>query len=97
MRNAYIPEEVVQKVLRNPSMDVETLSNEVNLFQVSTIRDAQNKLQSDDANGVGTSLGGGYALMVGAGSFVSGLLGWLLVMKKRVLQCSVCQATLNAS
>lgn len=29
--------------------------------------------------------------------FVGGLLGWLLVMRKRVLQCSVCGAVVNAS
>lgn len=30
-------------------------------------------------------------------SFVGGLLGWLLVMRKRVLQCEVCGAVVNAS
>jgi hypothetical protein len=30
-------------------------------------------------------------------SLVGGLLGWLLVMKKRVLQCSTCRAVVNAS
>ena len=34
---------------------------------------------------------------VGILSFIGGLLGWLLVMRKRVLQCSVCGATVNAS
>ena len=33
----------------------------------------------------------------GVASFIGGLLGWLLVMKKRVLQCSVCNATISAS
>jgi hypothetical protein len=28
---------------------------------------------------------------------VSGLLGWLLVMRKSVLQCDVCGAVVNAS
>jgi hypothetical protein len=42
-------------------------------------------------------LGGGFALICGIISFVSGLLGWLLIMKKRVLQCSVCGATVSAS
>ncbi len=42
-------------------------------------------------------IGGGFAIILGVTSFVAGLLGWLLVMKKRVLQCSVCEATVNAS
>src|SRR5665213_332821 len=29
----------------------------------------------------------GGALVLGIGAFVGGLIGWLLVMKKRVLQC----------
>jgi hypothetical protein len=37
------------------------------------------------------------AFMVAVPAFIGGLLGWLLVMKKRVLQCSVCGATVNAS
>lgn len=40
---------------------------------------------------------GGFAVIIGISSFVGGLLGWLLVMKKRVLQCSVCGAVVNAS
>ncbi len=35
--------------------------------------------------------------VLGITSFVGGLLGWLLVMKKRVLQCNVCGAVVNAS
>jgi hypothetical protein len=42
-------------------------------------------------------IGSGFAIVLGIASFVSGLLGYLLVMKKRVLQCSVCGATVSAS
>jgi len=42
-------------------------------------------------------IGGTFAIALGVASFVGGLLGWLLVMKKRVLQCSVCGATVSAS
>jgi hypothetical protein len=42
-------------------------------------------------------LGGTFAIALGIISFVGGLLGWLLVMKKHVLRCSVCSATVNAS
>jgi hypothetical protein len=42
-------------------------------------------------------VGGTVAVALGIASFVGGLLGWLLVMKKRVLQCSVCGAAVNAS
>jgi len=42
-------------------------------------------------------IGGTFAIVLGITSFVGGLLGWLLVMKKRVLKCSVCGATVSAS
>ena len=39
----------------------------------------------------------GFALLFGIGSFIGGLLGWLLVMKKNILQCHQCGAVVNAS
>lgn len=39
----------------------------------------------------------GYFGCVGLGSFVSGLIGWLLVMRKRILRCDKCGATIEAS
>jgi hypothetical protein len=48
-----------------------------------------------------TDAGRGYmssvAIVMGITSFVGGLLGWLLVMKKRILQCTLCGAVVNAS
>jgi drug/metabolite transporter (DMT)-like permease len=52
--------------------------------------------QSDSANpDQGMALG--MVVFIGIGCFVAGLFGWLLVMKKRILQCSVCGATISAS
>lgn len=42
-------------------------------------------------------IGSGFLIAIGIASFVGGLLGWLLVMRKRVLQCDVCGAVVNAS
>lgn len=46
---------------------------------------------------VGRVLGEAFFLFTAIASFVGGLLGRLLVMKKRVLQCSVCNAVVSAS
>lgn len=43
------------------------------------------------------AVGGGFSLAMGVGFLVFGLLGWLLVMKKRVLKCSYCGAVISAS
>jgi hypothetical protein len=42
-------------------------------------------------------ISGSIALFWMVAFFVSGLIGWLLVMKKRVLQCRLCGAVVNAS
>ena len=47
--------------------------------------------------GAASVLGNTFFLGLGISFFVSGLLGWLLVMRKRVLQCDVCGAVVNAS
>ncbi len=56
---------------------------------------------TDNQSDAGTSLvhivGGGLAIFWLVASFVAGLLGRLLVMKKRILQCTVCRATVSAS
>jgi hypothetical protein len=45
----------------------------------------------------GRMLGSISAIALGVACFVGGLLGWLLVMRKRVLQCDLCGAVVNAS
>ncbi|MGE0713363.1 MAG: hypothetical protein AB7N76_35830 [Planctomycetota bacterium] len=46
--------------------------------------------------GAGTVLAGGSSICMGISAFVGGLLGWLLVMKKKVLQCMSCGAVVAA-
>jgi hypothetical protein len=68
------------------------------MAQLSWIEDAQRKLRiSNTASGLGALFGGGIAVGFGISCFVGGLLGWLLVMRKRVLQCTLCGAVVNAS
>jgi hypothetical protein len=45
----------------------------------------------------GVGLAEGIIIFVALGFLVMGLLGWLLVMKKQVLQCSICGAVVNAT
>ena len=44
---------------------------------------------------IGTGLGMGFAVFFGVSSLISGLLGYLLIMKKKVFKCSVCGFILN--
>jgi len=45
----------------------------------------------------GATIAGGVFIFFGVFSLVGGLLGWLLVMKKDVLQCGHCGAVVAAS
>lgn len=49
---------------------------------------------SGDASIAAMGQGVGIAMVVGA--FVGGLFGWLLVMKKSILRCDHCRATVSA-
>ena len=66
--------------------------------QRSAIREARLSLAAGNAGaGLGALVTGSAAVFVGVFSLVSGLLGWLLVMKKKVLQCNACGAVISAS
>jgi hypothetical protein len=80
-------QETINGTLDKPSQDIDALYS------------SNSPHQSPDS--AGSNLfrvaGSGFAIALGIASFVGGLLGWLLVMRKRVLQCNVCGAIVNAS
>jgi len=43
------------------------------------------------------AIAGGLSFLVIIMSFVGGLLGWILIMKKKILQCTNCGAKVSAS
>jgi len=47
--------------------------------------------------GAGAVVAGGMSIFIIIGSICGGLLGWLLTMKKKVLQCKTCGAVVAAS
>jgi hypothetical protein len=80
-------QEATDGTLNTPSQDVDALYTNTSSHQ------------NPDAAGVNLFrfLGSVSAVALGIASFVGGLLGWLLVMRKRVLQCNLCGAVVNAS
>jgi hypothetical protein len=59
--------------------------------------DASSQSAEQSGEIIGRAIGSGFAIVMCIVSFVGGLLGWLLVMRKRVLQCNDCGAAINAS
>lgn len=105
MRENSVPEYVIKEVVHHPERDPTDYIGTVPMYQYSWIKDASEKIrrggtvEMGDANATlaGQRLAEDLFFFIGIGAFVSGLLGWLLVMKKRVLQCSTCNAVVNAS
>jgi hypothetical protein len=95
LRNANVDEAVIERVLAGHEVDSQALPTYDQQFAVSS---AQGQL-------AGAKIGGGAASVIGAGfslfmifsSFIGGLIGYLLTMKKQILQCSACEAVVQAS
>jgi hypothetical protein len=70
----------------------------LNSSQQLAVRASELKISTAKAApGLAACCGGGFSVMIMIGSFVGGLLGWLLVMRKTVLQCFRCGAVVAAS
>jgi hypothetical protein len=70
----------------------------LNADQAAAVTAAETELNARaGATGCLGACGTGMAATIAVLSFIGGLLGWLLVMKKRILVCSACSAVMNAS
>jgi hypothetical protein len=92
-----VPEPVITQVAANKQIDDEQLAA-LTPQQRTAVRDAQSSVSAHTAGtDAGAVVAGGLSLFVIVMSFVGGLLGWLLIMRKRVLQCTRCGAVVPAS
>jgi hypothetical protein len=93
----HVPEPIITEVIARKSVgnsELESLSPE----QQSAIHDAQLSVSAQKVGaGAATLIAGGLSLLIIFTSFVGGLVGWLLIMRKRVLQCIRCGAVVPAS
>lgn len=97
LRAASVPEDIVTKVIGSRPLtrkDSATLTPaHFRAIESATLSMAAGTVGA----GIGTSLVGGASIFVMVVSLVGGLLGWLLVMRKTVLQCNNCGAVTAAS
>lgn len=73
-------------------------------IQAAAVTSALAKESESSAIAVGAGLGtvaSGFGAIIGIiltiGAFVSGLVGWILIMKKKVLKCGSCSAIVDAA
>ncbi len=77
-----------------PEAELESLSDD----QRQALQRTQLSLTAGNAGAaVGGLLMGGASVLLAVMSLIGGLLGYLLVMKKKVLQCGTCGAVTAAS
>jgi hypothetical protein len=100
LAQAGVPQPIVLKVVEADtitSAELDGLSENQQKQVISSQSQLITAKMAVAGAGVAGAGAGGIAVCFGVSSFVSGLLGWLLVMRKRVLQCNVCGAVVAAS
>jgi len=92
-----IPDPIINEVVSGRPVspnELESLTSQ----QQSAVHEAESsRLGQTVGGGAATVIAGGFSIFVIIASFVGGLLGWLLIMRKRVLQCARCGAVVPAS
>jgi hypothetical protein len=84
------PRHVVEDVVAGRYIG-ETRLSALNTFQRSALRKAEAEISAAKVvPGAAAACGFGLSPMIVIGSFVGGLVGWLLVMRKTLLQCFRC-------
>jgi hypothetical protein len=97
LRQAGVAEPIVQKVIASQQITAEDDAT-LTPAEKGAIQKAESSITAQEtAAGAATVLGGGIGIFFAVVSFICGLLGWLLVMKKKVLFCSNCSAVVPAS
>jgi hypothetical protein len=96
LRGANVPEEFIRQLKEGKVVSQSELSalttEKRRAVEAANLQIAGSLAGAGCAGACGTGLAGVGAVI----SFVGGLVGWLLVMKKRVLTCNACGATIAA-
>jgi len=94
---AEVPAAVVEQVATQQPVAAGAM-NQLSDPQRRAVQDVKMELAARTVGaGAGVAIVGAGSAFVIVGSLVGGLLGWLLVMKKKVLQCNACGAVVAAS
>ena len=97
LTEAGVSAPVIERVLSGTYVSPSSLEG-VSSQQQMVISDTQLSVSAGKLGaGAGSFIAGGLSIGIIVMSFIGGLLGWLLVMKKWVLQCNRCSAAVAAS
>lgn len=97
LEEAGISRNITTKVLDSQPLS-ETDRASLNSSQRQVVDEVKLQISAGTVGaGLGVTMAGGVSVFVMISSLVGGLLGWLLVMKKKVLQCTHCGVIAAAS
>ena len=97
LARAYVPDPIIRQVIAHKDISEHSLAT-LKVSQRTAIKNAETSRSASQLGaGAGAAIAGGFSLFVMIFSLCSGLLGWLLTMKKRVLQCGECSSLVQAS
>ena len=97
LKQVAIPSAIIEKVVSNATV-TDADKQGLNQEQIQAVETAELTYSAVSIGaGAGTVIAGGFSVFVIIVSFCGGLLGWLLTMKRKVLQCNNCEALVNAS
>jgi hypothetical protein len=97
LESAKIPTPIIDKVIAGTPV-TDTEKNALTSDQQQSLADATTSINASRVGaGIGMAAGGTVSIAIIVVSFIGGLLGWLLVMKKKVLQCPACSTVIAAS
>jgi hypothetical protein len=97
LETQQIPEPVITQVAASKRID-EAQFAALTPEQQTAVRNAELSVGVGKVGPLGGAVvAGGLSVIVMVMSFVGGLLGWLLIMRKRILQCTRCGAVVPAS
>ncbi len=97
LRANKIPEAVITKLRRGNAITEDDLQG-LNQDQRDKVKLQESALIMGRGGAAGVAaLGAGMFICMGVSCLVSGLLGWLLVMKRWVLQCTNCMAVVESA
>jgi hypothetical protein len=92
-----IPEPIINEVVSGEPVSDNQLTP-LTYQQRAAVQEAESsRLGQKIGAGTATVVAGGFSMLIIVAAFVGGLLGWLLIMRKRVLQCASCGAIVPAS
>jgi hypothetical protein len=92
-----IPEPIITAVVSGKPVSNDQLVPLTHQQQSVVYEAESSRLAQKVGAGTATLVAGGLSIFVIVAAFIGGLLGWLLIMRKRVLQCARCGAIVPAS